>query len=297
MNLMINKSTLNKYVRNREGRDAKIYERLKADYEYLSKTHEVLGVFLFGSQNYETDLPGSDIDVKAIVMPPIQSLLLFSGEVKETHKRDNGELTVFDIRSMHNYIKKVNVNFLEILFTDFKIINPKYKDIWGEMIILREDIAYHNKRAAMECLFGCAMNKLEKIFKRLPSNEDKIDKVGYDYKALADVHRFHHMMLNYEKHLKYEELLIPYIPFESTRYDVLMKIKSCDYVYEDLDQLRKEVSTLEANIKYYMDQYREKRPAKCDETVLLIIDSITENCLKAYINERCYQERWPVLSY
>lgn len=293
---MINKSAINKYILNPEERDKKIYERLQADYEYLSARYDVVGVFLFGSQNYATDLPGSDIDIKAIVMPPVQSLLLYSGEVNETHQRGNGELTVFDIRSMHNCIKKVNVNFLEILFTEYSIINPKYKDIWSEMIVIREDVAYHDKRAAMECLFGCAMNKLKKIFKRVPSNESKIDTVGYDYKALADVHRFHHMMLNYEKHIKYEELLVPYIPFESARYDVIMKLKSCDYVYEDLNQLQKEVGVLEANIKYYMEQYREKRPSNPDKTVLLIVDSITENCLKAYINERCYKERWPVLS-
>lgn len=294
---MINKSVINKYVTNREARDQKIWKRLEDDYEYLSETYDVLGVFLFGSQNYETDLPGSDIDVKAIVLPAVDTLLLTDGKINETHERDNGELTVFDVKHMMDYVKKVNVNFLEILFTDYKIINDKYETFWDSIITLREAIAYHNKRAAMECLYGCAMNKLDKVFKRVISNEDKIDKVGYDYKAWADVIRFRYMMTRYANdHAPYEEILIPYKPFESAIYDKIMAIKSCDYICSE-NEIKEDVMNMRMNLEFYMDQYREKRSAEYDHNVIRYIDEITLNILKAYLNERCYKERWPVLSY
>ena len=80
---------------NPSAHETMIIQRLKDDYIFLSGVYDVVGVFLFGSQNYETATVESDIDVKAIVMPKIDGLLFGNYEIKETHKRENGELTVY----------------------------------------------------------------------------------------------------------------------------------------------------------------------------------------------------------
>lgn len=293
---MFDKTIINPYG-DRGVRTERICKRLKEDYIFLSSQYDVLGVFLFGSQNYETDLPDSDIDVKAIVMPPVTNLLIGNGVVNETHKRDNGELTVFDIRSMHNNIKKVNINFLEILYTDWRIINPRYSSLWMPMINLREDIAFHNKRAAMECIYGCALNKFDKVFKKVPSNVKRIETAGYDYKAWSDILRFQTMMSRYKEDVPYAECLIPYTPEIAAKYDKIIRTKAFDYKYSP-NEIKEDVSNLRQTMEFFMDKFREDtKDMYIDETILSIIDNVTEDCLKAYLNERCYKERWPVLSY
>lgn len=274
--------------------EAMIIQRLKDDYIFLSRTYDVVGVFLFGSQNYETVTVESDIDVKAIVMPKIDNLLLGNYEVKETHKRENGELTVFDIKSMHDNIKKLNINFLEILFTEYRILNPKYQDLWQDMIIMREDIAYHNKHAAMKCIYGCAQNKFSKLFHKVPSNEEKIDKVGYDYKAWSDILRFWIMMQAYNLHTPYERIL-KIKNIDRLAYDHLMNIKHCTYVCTP-NEIKEDSSAMKQNMEFFVDKYIEEHLNSINQYIVAMIDEITLNCLKAYVNERCYKERWPVLS-
>lgn len=279
---------------NPSAHETAIIQRLKEDYMFLSSTYDVVGVFLFGSQNYETDTVESDIDVKAIVMPKIDNLLLGNYEVKETHKRENGELTVFDIKSMHDNIKKLNINFLEILFTEYRILNPKYQDLWQDMIIMREDIAYHNKHAAMKCIYGCAENKFSKLFHKVPSNEDKIDKVGYDYKAWSDILRFWVMMQAYNLHTPYEKIL-KIKNIDRDAYDHLMDIKYCTYICTP-NEIKEDSSAMKQNMEFFVDKYIEEHLNSINQYIVNMIDEITLNCLKAYVNERCYKERWPVLS-
>ena len=279
---------------NPSSHETVIIQRLKDDYMFLSNTYDVVGVFLFGSQNYETDTVESDIDVKAIVMPKIDDLLLGNHEVKETHKRECGELTVFDIKSMHDSIKKLNINFLEILFTEYRILNPKYQDLWQNMIIMREDIAYHNKHAAMKCIYGCAQNKFSKLFHKVPSNEKKIEKLGYDYKAWSDILRFWSMMQAYKRHRPYEKIL-KIKNIDRDAYDHLMDIKYCTYVCTP-NEIKEDSSAMKQNMEFFVDKYIEEQSNNINQHIVDMIDEITLDCLKAYVNERCYKERWPVLS-
>ncbi len=271
-----------------------IMKRLEDDYNFLSSKYTVLGVFLFGSQNYETAIDTSDIDVKAIVMPPIEKLLLGKSDVRETHSRSNGELSVFDIASMHACLKKSNINFLEILFTDYKIINPAYENLWNTIITMREDIAYHNKRAAMECIYGCAMYAFERLFTELPSNTDRIQHVGYDYKAWANIHRFWLMMNSYKAHYAYAYLL-KIQNIDADVYEHIMSLRTLNYVCT-ADQIKDAAQVMKNNMKQFMETYREEQRASANEFIIQMIDDVTIDCLKAYINERCYKERWPVLS-
>lgn len=271
-----------------------IINRLKKDYIFLNSIYDVVGVFLFGSQNYGTSLNTSDIDTKAIVMPKVDDLLLGNYEVKKTYKRDDGELIVFDIRSMQDNIKKLNINFLEILFTEYKIIAPRYAELWNTMITMREHIAYHNKHAAMKCIYGCAQNKFAKLFHKVPSNEDKIDEIGYDYKAWSDILRFWSMMQAYKMHKPYENIL-KIRNIDRYTYEHLMDVKSCKYIYTP-NEIKEDSSAMKQNMEFFMDKYIEEQSDTIDQHIVDMIDEVTLDCLKAYVNERCYKERWPVLS-
>ena len=70
--------------------ESKIQKRLESDYQYITSLgHEVLGVFLQGSQNYGLSYEGSDIDTKAIIVPSFNDFVLNKKMVSTTEILEN----------------------------------------------------------------------------------------------------------------------------------------------------------------------------------------------------------------
>ncbi|MBQ5919289.1 MAG: nucleotidyltransferase domain-containing protein [Lachnospiraceae bacterium] len=80
---------------------------------------QLLGVFLYGSQNYGLSTEDSDVDTIAIVLPNEYDLYFSRPLTKELHLENGEHCVVKDIREILNEFKKQNVNFLEILVTDY----------------------------------------------------------------------------------------------------------------------------------------------------------------------------------
>lgn len=109
-----------------------INARLEAHYnkavEHFGEEN-VMGVFLYGSWNYNTSLPDSDVDTKCILVPNLYRLAI--QPFKVTHLDVDGEVCeCMSIMHMVANWKKQNINFVEILFTDYCIINPLYQEVW-----------------------------------------------------------------------------------------------------------------------------------------------------------------------
>lgn len=162
--------------------DLKIRVRLQEDYEFLSNLgYNVLGVFLYGSQNYEMDTENSDIDTKAIIIPNFEDLISRKEVSKTYNKSDGSFLDVKDIYSMFNMIKKQGINFVEILYTDYKVINPNFATEWKQMIESnRDDIARFNPFTTMKAIQG-TLKRLNNIFDRPNSEHGKEDCEKYEY--------------------------------------------------------------------------------------------------------------------
>ena len=109
-----------------------INARLLEDFNYVTSLgYNVLGVFLQGSQNYQLDYSGSDIDTKAIIIPSFIDFVLNRKPVSTTLIReDNSHIDLKDIRLMHDCFRKQNINFIEILFTKYKYLDPEYESIY-----------------------------------------------------------------------------------------------------------------------------------------------------------------------
>lgn len=192
-------------------RELKINERLKHDYHFVkNKGYEVFGVFLQGSQNYELDYEGSDIDTKCIVLPSAEDVILNKQPVSTTLiLDDNSHIDLKDIRLMWQCFKKQNVNYLEILFTDFCFIPYDYYQYWLDMIRLREDIAHIDNYSAVNCIVGMILEKNAALCHPYPSLKDKIDKYGYDNKQLHHILRCQEFLDRYIAGTSYKECLIP----------------------------------------------------------------------------------------
>ena len=116
--------------------------------EYGFNENNIIGIFLYGSQNYNLDTPTSDWDTKAIIVPTFDEVLFDRPLSKEIDvQRIEGEwehCEVKDIREMVNMFKKQNINFIEILYTQYKWINPTYLNLWNKYFVDNPDMIMGN---------------------------------------------------------------------------------------------------------------------------------------------------------
>ena len=254
-------------------RDEKIYDRLSHDELYVRKLgYEVFGVFLQGSQNYNLDYDGSDIDTKCIVIPTLEDILLNKKPVSTTLiLEDNSHIDVKDIRLMWECFRKQNINFLEILFTDYFNVPYKYGKYWQRMLDINEDIAHYNNYAAVNCIAGMVFEKNAALCHPYPTLKEKIEKYGYDNKQLHHIVRCAEFLDRYIEGVPYAECLIPTNPQQ------LVDIKA-SYIYnlDEAKQIAKEtVDTVKAVKELYMEQHEcvvnNEVKEKMDEILIDII--------------------------
>ena len=130
----------------------------------------VLGVFLYGSQNYDLATENSDVDTKAIIIPTLKELLTNKRAFVKELSLPNGEkCVVMDICHLIENFKKQNINYIEILFTKYDWINPLYKEDWAKFLKIKRDIAYYDQNRAILSMSHQAIHTLsqEKTNKKI----------------------------------------------------------------------------------------------------------------------------------
>lgn len=187
----------------------KIMRRLSEHLDAVKEKHpEWVGIFLQGSQNYGLDYEGSDIDSKLIVLPSFEDFVLNSKPHSYTHIMENDEhVDVKDIRLMFDCFRKQNINFVEILFTPYRILNPKYAALFEPVLEARERIGRYNDFAALNCMVGTALEKRKALCHPYPTTIDKIEKFGYDPKQLHHILRLEEFMTRWLRGVPYESCL------------------------------------------------------------------------------------------
>ena len=215
-------------------------EHYKEALEYFSK-NKIVGIFYQGSGNYGLDYEGSDVDTKLIVVPTFKDICLNKKPVSTTHVRANDEHTDWkDIRLYMETFRKQNLNFLEILFTDFHIINPMYAEQWQRLVSKREEIARMNVYRAVKSMKGIALEKYHAMEHKYPTKADIIDKYGYDGKQVSHLIRVDDYL---ERYINGESYLSCLHPTESKRERIMD--------YKLLDKINLETARVEA--KEYLD--------------------------------------------
>lgn len=257
--------------------DDVIFSRLKSDYDYcVEQGYEVVGVFLFGSQNYNMHTPESDIDVKAMVIPNINDLVWGNTDIAKKVVRDNGELIIYDVASIHKSIKKQSINFVEILFTEYKILNPQYAHLYAPMFTHREGIADLNTFKAVHCTLSMARNKHKMLFAELPSNASRVQKAGYDYKALAEILRMKEFLGTRISGLNYESSLV------SSNREYLYGIKTGTRrftVGAAKDTADRAIEHMSKRVDTFDEVYGEN----INEPMVQLVDDVTRNIILKYI--------------
>lgn len=268
-------------------RDEYIMNRLLEHYQQIKDKYEVVGIFIQGSQNYNLDIYDedykSDIDTKAIVLPSFDDIISNKDPVSTTLVLDNNEhIDVKDIRIIFNTFLKQNINFIEILFTKYKIINPKYKELFNPMFINREKIAHYDINKALNCQCGMSQEKYIALKHPYPIIKDKIDKYGYDPKQLHHIIRMNDFIKKYVKGVPYEQCLLPDDPQE------LIDIKKGIYsLYEA--EIKAQLVNKET---YEIAKANISEDNKRDEEVIEILNKVKENILKKRFKEELIDKEY-----
>ena len=193
-----------------------IMKRVREHYEEALKyfpEEQIVGCFLQGSQNYGLDYEGSDVDTKLIVVPNFRDICLNKKPVSTTHVRANDEHTDWkDVRLYMETFRKQNLNFLEILFTPYVIINPMYAEEWARLVEAREFIARMNEFRAVKSMKGIAMEKYHAMEHEYPSKAEVLKVWGYDPKQLHHLLRVEEYLERYIAGEPYAECLSPRHP-------------------------------------------------------------------------------------
>ena len=260
-------------------KDKRIFDRLKSDFDYVTSLgYKVLGVFLQGSQNYNLDYEGSDIDTKAIVVPSFEDFVLNRKPASTTLILPSNEhVDVKDIRLMHECFRKQNINFIEILFTKYKHLNPDYADLYQPMFDNNEKIAHYNNYAAVNCIAGMVYEKHKAMEHPYPTLIEKIEKYGYDNKQLHHILRCEEFLERYIDGVPYSECLIPINPQR------LIDVKA-EYKYS-LEEARYIATKNEIIVKKIKQEYMDTHPLVIDSEVDEIMNGVLFDVLKHSFKE------------
>ena len=266
-----------------ELRKARIMKRLQEHYDealWYFPENRIVGIFLQGSQNYGLDYEGSDIDTKLIVVPSLEDIVLNKKPVSTTHVRANDEHIDFkDVRLYMDTFKKQNLNFLEILFTPFKIVNPMYADEWNRLVERREEIARMNEFRAVKSMKGIALEKFHAMEHRYPSKLDIIDKYGYDGKQVSHLIRVDDYLKRYIKGERYESCLRP----TESKKDEIMKFKLLKYF--SLAEARARALEVKEHVEKIADEFCEGKEEYEKPEMRELLESVQTNIMKAAIKK------------
>ena len=257
-----------------------VHDHFEEALQYFPKNN-IVGIFLQGSQNYGLDTEGSDIDTKLIVTPTFEDLALNKQPRSTTHVRENEEHIDFkDIRLYIDCFRKQNLNFLEILFTDYFIINPLYAEQWQRLVDAREEIAHMNPYRSMQSMHGMCAEKNHALTHRYPAKQHIIDEHGYDGKQLSHQERVRHAMMKYAAGDTYYNCI--HEPFEPYYLKMLKRhgLKLEEAVAMSDWSL--------AQTKALKDKFCEEHPVCENEETLALLRDVQKEIMRISVKEELY---------
>lgn len=233
-----------------------------------------------GSINY----PGlsdnqSDVDSKMLTVPSFKDLIFNKKPMNTVHEMDNGEHV--DMKSTIHYfqiLKKQNINFVEILFTDYWVSNEIYDRYWLEIRRYAEEIAHMNPARTLKCIYGMSLEKQHALEKPYPSKIHLIEKYGYDGKQLSHVLRINEFAKKFIEGYSYKECL----SVDDPEYLIAIKRNQANLSLEQARQLMDEtVSETKSICDLFLVNHKDKNNSSIEN----ILDEILYSLLKESVKK------------
>ena len=196
--------------------------------------------------------------------------------VSFTRVRKNNEHTdVKDVRIFINILKKQNVNYIETLFTNWKIISSTYYDEWNKLIVNREKIARYDRLRTVRAMAGMASQKYYALEHPYPNKIKVIKKYGYDPKQLLHLKRLEDFIKRYIADESYQDCLLPSDP----GFLHLIKIGTFDLIAARAFA-RMAMNEIEALKREAISLYKD---LESDKEVEELLDEVKYNIMKIAI--------------
>lgn len=165
------------------------------------------GIYLQGSQNYNTHHEGSDVDSKLVIVPTVRSMLLGKKLVHEI-SLDNGEkCSIKPVMDFVDLFWKGNINNLEILTTEYKVV--KENSFIEKLIDTEHDqyIPEYVKGTLWDSSIGMMIQKQKSMFKGTETTKPYVEKHGFCNKDFIHIMRIHDMLVNLSQAWSFSESL------------------------------------------------------------------------------------------
>lgn len=245
------------------------FEEAKGYFPY----DNIVGIFLQGSQNYGLATPHSDVDTKLVTTPTFREIAMNKQAVSRTHVRANDEHIDFkDLRLYIETFRKQNINFVEILFTPYYILNGTYAGEFMRLMEAREEIAHANPYRAIKAMKGMAMEKFHAMEHRYPAKTDIITQYGYDGKQLSHLIRIYDFMQRYIQGDSYKSCLQARDP----KYLIALKEQG----YYSLETAREVAEETLQKVTEMADGYCAVAKDEFDEKIDILLQEVQYNIME-----------------
>ena len=247
--------------------------------------HAVFYCGLYGSQNYGLNTDDSDVDTKCMVLPPFRDVVLGRKMVSTDLADPYGALcNVKDVRAMFDNFFKGNVNFVEVLYTEYFSVGVDYLAEAKELRDHRDMVANRDPLKLMEMAAGMARQKYVAFNKPFESKKEVLAKYGYDPKQLHHLGRLAYFMTDYMAAGDFGYALRP----DKETNELLMSLKTNPLPLEHAEEKREFYMSyvdkkLEDARQFWGDEYERDLAAKRSVEVRAFLDDLAYRLLcKAY---------------
>lgn len=219
---------------------------------------QIIGVFLYGSQNYGLATENSDVDTKVIIIPTIEDLCAKKAGFVKAYEYNNEKVVVMDIIHLVENFKKQNINYLEILFTAYSWINPKNEWLWKQFLLIKDHIVSYDKNKTIQSIGNQALHTLKQDSDN-PKKYAMARYLTYFLKCYIDDLSFQ----GYEGALRQPPQVIEEL--------LALKTGKQDYTGHDVLALKKELEKIIA-IKFFDDvEYKAKIDKKLTKIIIAAV--------------------------
>ena len=245
------------------------------------KDNQIAFLALQGSQNYNLDTASSDIDTKLILLPSLNDLIFNRKAISTTHVRDNNEHTDWkDLRLMFQTFRKQNLNFVEVLYSPWVIINETYEKELMPLFEQRDLVGHYSPYMAVKTMKGIALNKYDAMEKDTPAHAIEMEKFGYSPKELHHLIRITTFMEDFLNGYEYSVCLTP----DNATW--LKGVKLGGYPLEEARKIADECKETITNLSdTYMATHECSMLAECDTMLNKVQSDVMSKCIRLEIED------------
>lgn len=258
--------------------DQWIMDRLNEHYQEaltIFPKDKILGIFVQGSQNYQLDWSGSDLDTKCIVLPTLEDICLNKKATSYTHVRENNEHVDFkDLRVITGDFKKQNINFLEVLYSKYHIINEDYAILFQPMFDNAEEISRYDNYRFIRATAGMSMEKHKALTLDRPSQHEEIIKYGWATKQLHHLKRINLFIKRWVAGESFANCLI------DPRGEELAHMKQYGHQDITLEQAQKIAKQQDDETNAIKENYIATHEQVINESIGRMIDNVVVNVIR-----------------